>query len=732
MRYITVFTIIASLLPLTMAPVSAQDLSEALEEVIVVARKRAENVQDVPISITVFNNKMLERLGAARLKDLEHSIPNLAFTGPPSNASPVITVRGISGEVSNVGFESSLSVYVDGVYQGRPTSFNQDLVNVDSLQVLRGPQGTFFGRNTTAGAVVISNSVPDDELRVEGGAEYSRFDTVRVNGTVSGPINEGQLYGRVSAHGVWSDGYMENTFNNDEINNEDSYGVNFNLRATPNEGLELNLRGDITIDRREFLFAEQTIANVTAPVTPGRFTTNLDGALDEERDIGGISLTADLDVFNDHTLTSITAWRFADVLNRGDVDGGPIRALNQTFEDDQWQFSQELRIASPAGEQLNYVAGIYYFYEEVDSNRVFDVDQNLLTALGVPPLPFLQIPPPATNVLLEGVGNVETENIALFAHANYQLTKQFSINVGGRYTYEKKEVEFSQSAPPPLLFIFNQIDFTDTDEQSESDFSPTFGAAFDVTDKLRFYTQITRGFKGGGWNLGIQTTGNNLGTAESISFQPETIWNYEIGMRSLWLDGKVMLNVTGFYMDYDDLQVRQFDTTAGISRITNAGSATNSGFELEFLARATSNITIAAGLGYVDATFDEFSDAAGPGVDFDGNRLSNAPKFTASSSIEFNYPLDGLGTLVARGGYSYRSKTYFDSSNVDTISQDGYGVINARIGLVSPDERWEVFLWGKNLADEDYVTTAGPAFFGGLLSNFGIQRTYGIRIRYRM
>ncbi len=708
----------------------AQDTQFLIEEVIVTARKREESLQKVPISITAFERRAIERLGASRFRDLEHVIPNLTINGPPSNAAPVISIRGVSSEASNIGFESSLSVYVDGVYQGRPVAFNQDLDNISSLQVLRGPQGTFFGRNATAGAIVITNPTPGENFEMYAGLEYSSFNTIRANGSVSGKLGK-TLYGRVAAFGVKSDGYMLNTFNDDKINNEDAFGVNFNLRSTPTDRIELTLRGDVMTEQREFVFAEQTIANVTAPVIPGRFTTSLDGALDEDRDVGGLSLTADIDLKSDYTITSITAWRFADSFNKGDVDGGTVRALNQTFEDNQKQFSQELRIASPSIGAFNFVAGAYYFYESVDSDRVFDVDQNLLDMLGVPPLPFLQIPPPATKVFLQGVGVVDTENFALFAHGNYQFTDRFSVNFGGRMSWEKKQMEFTQVAPLPLPFIFGQINFSDSDELKESDFSPTIGAAFDADENLRFYGQITSGFKGGGWNLGIQTVGNNLGTAESISFKPEKITNYEIGMRSKWLDNRVLFNLTGCYMDYEDLQVSQFDPTAGISRFTNAGLATMKGAELEFVALASSYVTIGGGLGYLDASFDEFKDAAGPGIDFDGNRLANAPRWTGNLSVDFDYPVGNRGTLVVRGVYKYRSKTYFDSRNDVIRSQDAYGLFDARIGFVAPDGAWEIFVFGMNLTDKEYATVNGPAFFGGLLTNFGLPRTYGIQVRIR-
>ena len=725
--------IIAVLIGVDVATVHAQQQGKAadwaLEEIVVTARKRDESLKEVPISITAFNRDILDRQGGRRLKDLQYAIPSLTFNGPPSNADPVITIRGVSAEVSNAGFESSLSVYVDDVHQGRPTAFNQDLDQVESVQILRGPQGTFFGRNSTAGAIVIKNPVPGDEVAVDARMEYSSFDTLRLSGALRGPLQEGKLYGSVSAFSVDSDGYMDNQFNGDTVNNEGAYGANIALRTVVSEALEILLRADMMVDRREFTFAEQTTPGLLAPVVPGRFTINADGDLDEERDIGGVSVRFDLDVGADFSLTSISAWRFADTLNRGDVDGGPIRALNQTFEEQQWQGSQELRLVSPSQERLSYVVGVYYFIEEIETDRQFDVDQNLLDEFGVPP--FLNIPPPATQVFLEGIGDVETETAAVFAHATYQMSEQWSVNIGGRYTEEEKTVDFEQIAPFPLMPIFNQIDFTGAETNRESDFSPTVGLAYDVNEAVRLYGQATKGFKGGGWNLGIQTTGNNPGTISGIAFGPETIWNYEFGMRSSWRDGQVILNLTGFYMDYKDLQVRQFDPTAGIARTTNAGAATSKGAEVEFVAKAHPTLAFSAGLGYLDATFDRFRNANGPGVDFDGNRLGNAPRHTAATALDWNYVLHNQWTLSARAALSYRSKTYFDSRNDEERSQGGYSLVNSRIGVVAPNGDWEIFLWGRNLTDKNYVSVSTEAFFGGLLTNYGLERTYGLEVRYK-
>lgn len=714
------------LTPSVPAAQDPQDEQDWISQIIVSAQRREQNILEVPISITTVNDIELDRLGAHRFRDLEFAVPNLTFTGPPSNASPIITLRGISSEVSNAGFESSLSVYVDGVYQGRPTSFNQDLVNVERIEILRGPQGTLFGKNTIAGAVLITNPLPGNETEASVAAEYSRFETFRVNGSVSGPLAGDKLAARLSAFTVQSDGYMRNEFTGENINGENAVGASTHLRFTVGDGAELHLRGDYMRDRREFVFAEQTIANVTAPVIPGSFTTSLDGDLDEDRDIGGVSLTAEIPV-GSHSITSVTAWRFADSTNLGDVDGGPVRSLNQTFIDDQWQFSQEVRIASAEGGRLDYLVGLFGYYEEVDTDRTFDVDNNLLVSLGVPP--FLQIPAP---VFLRGVGKVETMNLALFAHGTYAVTEQLTLIAGLRFNYEEKDLEFEQTSEFPLPILFGFIDFADQDSVSYENLSPTVSLTFSPTEQITAYARFSKGFKGGGWNLGIQSAGTNLGTAESIGFDPEKLTAYEIGLKGAVFDGALFFGLAVFHMAYNDLQVRQFDPDFGISRITNAGKATSQGIEVDFDLRPADGFSLSGGLGYLDATFDEFRNAAGPGVDFDGNRLPNSAKLTAHFAAEVQRPLGNLGDLVGRVEYSYRGNVFFDGSNDPVISERGFGLVNGRIGLTASEGGWEIFLWGKNLAGKDYATTAGPAFFGGLLTNFGLPRTYGIRARLKV
>lgn len=670
----------------------------ARDVIVVTAQKRQQQAIDVPLSVTAFSESNLAMSGAVDLEDLQYSMPNVSVTNEFQTVTPKFSIRGISSNTRNIGFESGLSVYIDGVYTGRPASQSFDLTDVTQIEVLRGPQGTLYGKNNTAGAINIMTRRPSDTFEYNFLAEVGSFELARFAGGVSGPLNE-TISAKAALYSTQRGGTVLNVFDGTELNDIDSLGGRVGFYFTPSPTLDVSFTVDAFRDQRARSFPEP-IAGQTAE-TPGFRTVNIDLNGREDRESGGLNLTLSKTFEGGLELTSITGRRMTRMDNQFiDNDDTPASVITvDGWVEDADQFSQEIRLTSPVGEVFDWIAGVYYFEQTASSARP-------VTVFGFG---------------LNSTAEVESRSYAAFGQANWRPIENLTLTGGLRFTHEDKDLRnFVQTAP--ILFpTFGPLSASISDE----DVSPMVSAVYAVSDNVNVYGTVSRGFKSGGFNA------DYIDDPALLSFDSESVTNYEMGVKGDLIDGRLRFAAAAFQMQYEDLQVLSLSQAFAGFFIQNAAEATINGFELELDAVVSDNLEVRGSLGLLDATYDSFANAQGG--DFSGNNLPDAPSVTANISARYAHEFQGGGSLFAYGEWSFRDQRFAESSNIPlTTSVESSSLLNGRVGYASPDSRWELSLWGKNLADDDYeVFRFANPLSGQLSATYNDPLTYGVTLRVR-
>jgi len=675
------------------------DQATTLDEVVVTARKRSESLKDVPTSIVAVSAETISSLNATSLSDLNRITPNARVIEGGN-----VVIRGIASNARNSGFEAGAAVYIDGVYQGRPLGNNQDLVDVARVEVLRGPQGTLYGKNTTAGAISVITASPGEVAHGAAEVQYGERNDLRVSGYVAGPIIDGLLGAKLAAYSRTADGYQTNVTTGGDAANQDVWGLRGELRWTPGVW-DVALRGDYTHDdSTPALF--KAVSGFAAPTASG--IDNFAHDRNEYQFVhgGGLSLTVERDL-GDFSFTSITGWRSQRSGQEVDDDFSPLNFVYHIWRDRGSQISQEFRLASPEGKRLTYVLGAYYFGQTLKSDRPVSL------GAGFP-----------VQGELRDIVETETHAYAVFANADYDITDRLILNLGVRYTSEQKDLDFVQL--PLLALGYPAFDFEEGFR--DEDVSPTASLSYKFSPDVTGYIKASKGFKSGGWNPDITTT-------RDIQFASENMTNYEAGLRSRLLDDRLSVNLTAFYMDYQDLQVSQFKGTFAGYVVTNAGAATIKGVELEVQARPASWLTLSGGGAYNDAKYDDFD--SGTGVNYAGQQITFSPKTSAFVSFDARFPVFSSAELALQGDYSYTSRIYFDDARrseatTGPFASDPYSLVNLRAGVILQNGV-EVFAYANNVTDERYLLIRNPDALGlGLtLSRYNPPRQIGARITYR-
>jgi len=712
------------------APFSLQVQAAApvLDEIVVTARKRVENVQEVPISITVITAAALERIGATRVKDLQYAVPNLVFTGFDGNAFGPVSLRGISTEARVNGFDLALGVYVDGIYMGRSMGVNSDLVGIERVEVLRGPQGTLFGRNTTAGAINITSKKPSEEFEAEINVNVGNFNLFDVRGSMSGEIVSDRVFGRISAISKRADGYVENLFDDRTFNDADYTWWRGQLRFVARDDLIIDLSFDDLQD--EHIAAFNELSGSKGDISaPGVHTVNMDSPASDNRDIWGASATIEYTLPSGLTITSLTAYRDGESLFENDNDTGPLAQSSTFFRDEMEQFTQEIRLVSPGDSRLNYVAGIFYLSQTL----LTDHDLLVLEQAGIPSQNDFYgnsvFFTPGVPTIDETFGIVDVEAIAVYANVEFDLTDNVTIFGGLRYTEEDKDLVWEESgllltALDLRLSVIPRFE----DSLSDSAISPTAGISWSLSESVNVYGKWARGFRSGGFNTDLLIPSNE------ISFDSETLDSFEIGFKSELFDRRVRLNAAAFYTDYSDLQVPTFENLLEGLKIGNAAEAELWGFEIEVDAAVSENTSVWGSVGYVASEFNNFVRARDPitgepTVTYDGNRLPQAPEWTANVGAEWNKDIGTLGDLVLSLDASYRGDQYFGANNDPRDLSGDYVLVNGTIGIEK--DNWRVSLWARNLLDKLYENELRfVAGFEEQWVNYGKPRSYGLRFQY--
>jgi len=694
---------------------------------------KRNDLQDVPSAVTAFSSETLYRNQTQTLGDLQSLVPNLSLhVGDASNA--VIYLRGI-GQIDSISFnDPGVGVYLDDVYLGRVQGSFLEVVDPQQIEVLRGPQGTLYGRNTIGGAVKFTSEKPGATPEGYIEAAIGSYDERRLRARLSGPLVSDQLLGSIALAASSRDGYTTNLHDGQSDGDKDMIAGRATLLYQPNDRFSVNLTLDASQnrpDRSRTPHRDTPIYSVNTgamrPIIADPYTVDVTYNDLERLDTSGAALTLTYDS-GPFTFKSISAYREMDYRTHLDLDASPDQSFGIYDFETQDQTSQELQVLYHGG-RLSAVVGLFYFQEN-DWTFGGAVAPDFFVDVGV------IVPFPLNSA---GLRLSDNESLAAYGQLDYELSDRASLTVGLRYTHETKSTdnrgEFFLPATAPtaedMERLFGQgLGYGASGYQAEESWdsiTPRIALNYKVSNDVLAYVSAAQGFKSGGFNGRI--------TAAAQSFDPETLWSYEAGLKSDLFDGRARLNLAAFFQDYKDLQLSRFaadPVTGDFSAVfDNAGGAEFYGLEAEFSAQLSQALRFDGNLAYLHSEYTEYIDG---GVDISEQReLVNAPEWSGRAGLTYDASLGDLGDLTLSGGASYRSKTYLTVSSSEDLAQDGYWLADASILFTPRNGPWTVLLSGKNLGDEPYKEhgfdlSASP---GVQLGYYGAPRTVTLDVRYR-
>ncbi len=752
--------------------------SAVLEEIVVTAQKRAENIQKVSISITAFSASQIEDRNIVGLTDLAKATPNLSYLSDGTMKNTAPSIRGVFGPgAAQAGMDTPLATYVDEVYMGTTVGQNLDLYDVERIEVLRGPQGTLFGRNALSGLINIVTPTPGNDIKAYGEGTYGNYDLVRLRAGISGPLVKDRLYASISGSFTDRGGFVTNRYTGHDVNDEGNWGVRGKFVFTPDDAFKITA----AVDYREvdqttrtydiagfngqpgFLFQPFGPAEVDTDPFDRNISQDFEGQ--ETLEEFGVSVTVDAD-FEWAALKTISAYRTHDYFQSYDADNTEIPITIRETPEDLDAFSQEIRLTSNKDGAFEWIIGANYYYQKTVNefasllNNDTLVGDRLISTLmppgtnGLPPQPVLDflygiglIGAPDTLGLLTSFGLLvppfgETRSIGVttlnsyagYAHGVYHVTEQVNLNLGVRYTHEDKSFSYVQtSATGNQFFLLPEIPASDSKESFHS-FTPAVGLDYFVNDDVMLYAKAAKGFKSGGFNDGFASTPGN-------AFSPETLWNFEAGAKTTFWGGRARANLAAFYMDWKDVQTIFSEIPEGsvipFFTVDTAGDIEIKGMELETIFQLTDALTVTGGVGITDAQFSSITPRFEALGATKGQSVKNVPKYTLAGGISYAFSLGNAGTLTAAADVQYRDSVPL--TNIETgvpNTQDGYALVDATLTYQDPDGRWTVQLWGKNLTDKQFVTAmfdvdnTPSSPIRAAYHSLGAPRTYGIKVRY--
>ncbi|WP_405228017.1 TonB-dependent receptor [Lentisalinibacter sediminis] len=731
--------ILAVALPVTgfgpVALAQTDDGARAVEEIVVTARRREETLQSVPIAISAFNASELERLQADQLDGIQGAVPNLNLVqGRGSASSANVFIRGIGQPDALQTFDPAVGIYLDDVYISRIQGALFSLYDIERIEVLRGPQGTLYGKNTIAGAIRLVSRKPSQEFEARGELTVGDYSRTAGRFYLTGGLTDTLA---VSFSGLMDqrDGLVDDPISGREYNDRDNASGRLALAWDPTENFEAILAVDatrqknaLTMGRLESDLVQTDLALgpvVLQPAPTGEYDFEASSVLpnDPGQDLThwGTSLTLTWDLNDAYTAKSISAWRRLEADFYIDIDATPFEVGDVFVGIDQEQISQEFQLLYDAGGDFTGVAGLYYLHENIGSDQEAYADDFL--AFGGLPLDFLRT-----------IGDDLTlDSYALFAQGTYAVNEQLSATFGIRYTTEDKEY-FRTTSTFSNLPALTFPPFVYTDDDSWDAVTPTLALDYEVNEQLMYYGSISRGFKSGGFNGRANSPG------DTGAFDPEYVWTYEVGNKRTMADGRLQLNTAVFFSQYEDFQARVaevVDPDAPVPSFTfpvlNAGELDIWGVEVEANWLVTDELNLAAQIGYLDADYKEFIDDSQPDNDRSDDEPPFAPDWTARLAATYTMDLGANGSLTLGADANYRGKAWLSVDNRDVLTQDDYWLFNALATWTSMDERWNVTAGIKNIGDEVYKTDAQEFSSVGNIQTayYGDPRTWSLSLGFR-
>ncbi len=725
-----------------------------LDEIIVTAQKRAEDIQDVPISMSAIGGETLKQKNIETLTDLSALTPNTEIQAMPTLS--FIYMRGL-GSGFNIGFEQSVGMFFDGVFYGRMSYLSDGLLDIERVEVLRGPQGTLYGKNTIAGALAITTGTPTPEFAADLILAGGEFEQKKIEAMVNVPLFNDKLVLRGAFGKNLRDGYINNTkINQDEWDTDtQNWRVKAKLDATDWLDITLAASGSTVNQAGQGAQLKELPPELAAvmalfdPEVEGDIT-NYQSSLDRlsgiERDTLGGSLTINADI-GEHTLTAITGLTGFEQDTLWDADISPIPFLTLKGPEEYEQLSQEIRLLSPANETLDYIVGLYYFENNVFNDTTINVineDTPIQTIGG------LLTPGALASLLfpaLPDIGDFQGEesrkiydqdgtSYAIYGQATWYALEDLAVIAGLRYSYEEKSINFkhmmSTAGVPGAGVVFRVLteseEFDVNLDRSEQNVSPKISLRYEINDEITTYLTYAEGWKGGGFSA-------SANRVEHIEFDAENSKTYEAGVKMKLAGGAISLNLGLFHTKFDNLQVSVFNGLQFI--VENAAAATTQGVEFDAAALLSENIFITASGGYTYGVYDSFPN--GPcqvgedaPCDLTGNRLANAPRWNGALGLNYNLPLGNTGMVMFAGlDIVYSSKIFFDTDLDPIDAQEALTKYNGRLGIAAEDNLWAFTVHGRNLSDEvDLVVVSDvPVLEGAHFGAAELPRTITAEFR---
>lgn len=709
-----------------------------VEEVVVTAQRRVETLQKVPISITALSAEQVRQLNLTKASDLSGVAPGIFAAGSMGESNPIFAIRGIGLNDVFSNNNPTVGVYLDDIIQPYTPLLSFPVFDLERIEVLKGPQGTLYGRNTTGGAINFISKAPTQDFDAYMSASYGRFERAEIEGAIGGGLAD-NLALRLAGKAIeQADGWQTNAVTGEKIGDKDVKAARVMALWTPMDELEVLFKASVLNDRSDNQIPEHVAYN--AP-DGGPCQGFLDGVRDEGNCVdilGYFDPTPDRRVVEgsevyghesetdsrdfmlnlkwDLGAASLTAVTGYIDYQRASGVPGPSRptVLSNHFKDDIEAFSQELRLASDDEDRFSWMIGAYYSWDELRSRQLTALDDLFFR----------------TRVGVHGLQT--TTSHALFSQLQWRLTDRLRLVGGARYTEEKKDFVYDAFDTDPFgTSAFLPTPVAGIDDTSREDVvTGKVGLDFDLTEDLMLYASASKGFKSGGYNSAIA-----FNPAQLEPFVGENLYAYELGAKSSWLDGRLHFNTALYYYDYQDLQAFVTETRGGginVIVLNNAGDARVYGLEAELTARPTKRLLLRLSANTMDSKITEIN--PGAQADYEGNRLANAPELSANAVVRYDLPTESLGfASYAMLDGAYRGKTYYSVNNRGQSSMDAYSLLNGRVGFTTLDERWELALWGRNLTDKLYVSMSYDSYGGIFPSmNFlGEPRSYGVSVAYR-
>jgi iron complex outermembrane receptor protein len=723
-----------------------------MDEVVVTARRTTEKAQDVPISLSVVTPATLKRTGSFTLQDLQSLTPSFtAYQSNPRNAS--IGIRGIGVSSAADGLDTSVGVYIDNVYLGRPGMALEDLIDIDQVEVLRGPQGTLFGRNSAAGVLNVTTKKPSFDFGIDAEASVGDYDYNQERFSITGPLIDGLLAFRATVFNTRRDGYIANTTTGSPGNSIGRDGGRLQVLYTPTSKLSVRLIGEFSNENDTCCVSSlKTVLSPSVTSATARTLTAFSelgytpvpslysSANNSPQDMrtNQYAVSAQLDWNLDWAdFTSITAERYWMFNPLQDSDGTPLDIIQVNVADTHdWQYTQEFRLASKPG-RFSWQAGVYLFDQNLRDHYVLN---QFGSQAGAFYTDYLRTMNPAAAPVSIGTGSQYigdtrevTDSAAAFGQANYKLTDKLTLTGGIRYTYDHKHgVTTTSDVGTP--YTTTSIPFDDNVAVSDGNVSWLASADYKLYRDSLVYLSYSTGYQSAGLNLN-----SYVAAGTPLVLQPEKVRDWEVGIKQSLFQRRVTLNLDGYWTDLTGLQANIYPTNGAKSYLANVGDVVSRGVEAELTVTPVEGLTLTANSSYNDAHYTSYTNAPCPVggaavCNLTGRPLYEAPRYIANLLAEYRFHLGERLDPYVVGQYSYRSFAYGTVDDGPLTRIPGYPLLAARVGATFGGGRYDLSAWVENALDKTYflnlstLSLPGAGTFG-IAGQLGAPRTYGMTLR---